>query len=610
MRRSILFRPSFPYPEHPYADLLSQTAKRYPEQLALVFDKTHLTYREVEALVNMLANALLDMGISAGERVGLLLVNRPEYVLSWFAITRIGAIASPMNPSYKEREILHQLTDSDAVAVIAEAASVPLLHAMRSYLPTLRSVIAVDSDKETSGETCVHSFTALLDAFSPEPPAGVQPRWEDLAALPYSSGTTGQPKGVMLTQKNLVCNAYQSVATARITVQDRLLVFLPLSHIYGTMLLGLAATTGATIVLMERFDALMCLKHIQTHGITLLYVVPQILSALLDCPRLGDFTLHTVRFAQCGAAPLSPALANRFQKETGIPVLPAYGLTEAAPGTHSNPVDDPHHIKVETIGLPIHGTEHKIVDLETGLMEMEPGEEGELIVKGPQVMQGYWKAPEATAAVLRDGWLFTGDIGWCDEQGYVTVTDRKKEMIKYKGFSVAPAQIEALLLEHPAIADAAVVAKADSEAGEIPKAFVVLHPGEPTSNLPNMMAWVNRQLATYKQIREIEAIAAIPRNPAGKILRRLLKETTENASHVGDDAVVVDEREAKKLSSTSGVCRAETVWPRLLFQSFLDTPGALFVLFVLFVLWVIWAATSSMIVSLCPGTTDFPSESA
>lgn len=252
--------------------------------------------------------------------------------------------------------------------------------------------------------------------------------------------------------------------------------------------------------------------------------MPQVLAALSDWPSSGDYDLSSVRFTQCGAAPVPPALARRFEERTRITVMTSYGLTEAAPGTHSNPVYNPRLIKVETIGLPIHDTKQKIVDIETGTIELGVGEEGELIVQGPQVMQGYWKAPEATAEALRDGWLYTGDIGWRDEAGYVTVTDRKKEMIKFKGFSVAPAQIEALLLEHPAVADVAVVARANEEAGEVPKAFVVLRAGYENLDGDELMAWANGKLATFKNVREIEFIDAIPRNPSGKILRRVLKE--------------------------------------------------------------------------------------
>jgi long-chain acyl-CoA synthetase len=521
--QSELFRPPLLYPSHPYAELLTRTAERYPEHIAVVFYDVNLTYRELEALVNAFANALLSLGIGKGERVCLLMTNRPEYVISWFAIARIGAVACPMNPSYKEREIAYQLDNSEAVAIIVQQNLLPLVQAVRASTPALKRVITVGSEQETAQDDTI-SFSHLLQTHPPSPPASVEPGWEDLVALPYSSGTTGLPKGVMLSHKNLVCNAYQSVATARITFDDRMLVFVPLYHIYGIMLMGLAAMSGARLVLMERFEPGRCLQLTQDQGITLLYTVPQVLAALLDWPQIDEYDLHTVRFTQCGAAPVPPPLAYRFQERTNITVMTSYGLTEAAPGTHSNPVYDRRLIKVETIGLPIHDTEQKIVDIETGQRELGVGEEGELIVRGPQVMQGYWKAPEATAQALRDGWLYTGDIGWRDEEGYVTVTDRKKELIKYKGFSVAPAQIEALLLEHPAVADVGVIAKPSDEAGEVPKAFVVLRAGYEQVSADELIAWANGKLATYKNVREIEFIDAIPRNPSGKILRRILKE--------------------------------------------------------------------------------------
>lgn len=516
-----LFRPSLQYPSYPYAEMLTRTAERYPEHIALMFKSINLTYRELESLVNSFANALLDLGILKGQRVCLFMTNRPEYLISWFAITRIGAVACPMNPSYKEREVAYQLSNSEASAVIVQQHLLPLVEAARTESPMLNCVVTVGSQSQQNQAL---SFNHLIHTYPSTLPACEVPDWEDTVALPYSSGTTGLPKGVMLSHKNLVCNVCQSIATARITIQDRMLVFLPLYHIYGIMLMGLAAMTGATIVLMERFDTEECLRYIQEQGITLLYTVPQVLSALLNWPQVDDYDLHTVRFAQCGAAPVPPVLAHRFQERTNITVMTSYGLTEASPGTHSNPVYDRRLIKVETIGLPVHNTKQKIVDIETGEIELGVGKEGELIVQGPQVMQGYWKAPEATAATLRNGWLYTGDIGWRDEEGYVTITDRKKEMIKYKGFSIAPAQIEALLLEHPAVVDAAVIARADDEAGEYPKAFVVLHENSTEQPANELMAWVNSQLATYKQIREMEFIDTIPRNPSGKILRRVLKE--------------------------------------------------------------------------------------
>jgi long-chain acyl-CoA synthetase len=516
-----LFRPSLQYPSYPYAEMLAHTAERYPEHVAVIFKDINLTYRELDALVNSFANALLGLGIRKGQSIALFMTNRPEYLVAWFAITRVGAIACPLNPSYKEREIAYQLSNSEAVAVIVQQNLLPLLQAVRAETPAVQQFIVVDAEKQTAQ---IHSFQHLLRNHPSTPPAGIEISENDLAALPYSSGTTGLPKGVMLSHKNFVVNAVQSVATARLTSDDRLLIFVPLYHIYGIMLMGCAALSGARIVLMERFDPETCLRLIQEQGITILYSVPQVLAVLNDWPQLHNYDLHTVRFTQCGAAPVPPPLARRFEELTHIPVMTSYGLTEAAPGTHSNPVYNPRLMKVETIGLPIHDTEQKIVDIETGRVELGAGEEGELIVRGPQVMQGYWKAPEATAEALRDGWLYTGDIGWRDKAGYVTVTDRKKEMIKYKGFSVAPAQVESLLLEHPAVADVAVIGKPSEQAGEIPKAYIVLRAGFTDQSADELMAWVNARLSAYKHVREVEYIEAIPRNPSGKILRRVLKE--------------------------------------------------------------------------------------
>ena len=429
-----------------------------------------------------------------------------------------------LNPSYKEREVAYQLDNSEAVAVIVQQELLPLVETVQPELVSLKTIISVGPAEYATNTPHILSFTQLLQEYSPSLYAQPEIGWEDIVTLPYSSGTTGLPKGVLLSHKNLVCNALQSIATARITPQDRMLVFLPLYHIYGIMLMGCAAMSGATLVLMEHFEAERCLQLIQEHSITLLYTVPQILSALSAWPQLNKYDVHTVRFAQCGAAPVPPVLARRFQERTHIPVVTSYGLTEAAPGTHSNPVYDPQRIKVETVGLPIHDTRQKIVDIETGQIELPIGEEGELIVQGPQVMQGYWKAPQATAETLRNGWLYTGDIGFCDAEGYVTITDRKKEMIKFKGFSVALAQIEALLLEHPSVADVAVIAKPDSEAGEVPKAFVLLKTGSENQSETDLLIWANGKLAGYKNVREIEFIDYIPRNPSGKILRRILKE--------------------------------------------------------------------------------------
>lgn len=517
-----LFRPALDYPEHLYDEFLTRTAQRYPENVAVVFKDVNITYREMEALTNSFANALLGLGLKKGDRVCLLMTNRPEFTISWNAVARIGAVISPMNPSYKEREVAYQLDNSDAVAVVVQNELLPLVEAVRSELPNLRHIITAGGGPLASSGSSL-SFKQLVQSHAPTPPARPDVTMDDLLALPYSSGTTGLPKGVMLTHRNLVCNAYQMTACSRLNYDDRMMLFLPFYHIYGTMLMGSGVMAGATAVLMERFEPVECMRLVKEHKISLFYAVPPVLVMLTNWPQLKEHDLSSIRHIMCGAAPLAPEVGRRFEQMTGVLVLQGYGLTEAAPLTHINPVYDNRLIKPETIGLPVHNTLQKIVDLETGEKELGLGETGELLVQGPQVMQGYWKAPEATAATLRNGWLYTGDIGYMDEEGYIIISDRKKEMIKYKGFGIAPAELEALLFEHPAVADAAVIPKPDEEAGEVPKAFVVLKAGQNLTS-QELVEWANGKLAGYKTIREVEFLDAIPKTASGKILRRVLKQ--------------------------------------------------------------------------------------
>ncbi|HEY4033464.1 MAG TPA: AMP-binding protein, partial [Ktedonobacteraceae bacterium] len=297
---------------------------------------------------------------------------------------------------------------------------------------------------------------------------------------------------------------------------------LPFYHIYGVMLTGSFLACSGTQVLMERFDLLQSLELCEEYKLTYYFAVPPIILALASAP-VDVSKLKSLKYIFSGAAPLPLDSAYKLQKKTNIPVGQAYGLTEASPLTHGQP-RHPAFVHLESIGLPAHNTEQKIVDPETGKRELPVGEDGELIIRGPQVMKGYWKAPEETAHALRDGWLYTGDIGHIDADGYTYIVDRKKEMIKYKGFSVAPAELEALLLEHPAIMDAAVIGIPDDEAGEIIKGFVVLRKGHSVSS-EEILAFTNGKLAGYKRLRFIEFIDAIPKTASGKILRRDLKKT-------------------------------------------------------------------------------------
>ena len=515
-------RPPLDYPAIPYGEMLARGAARNPEAVALVFKDVDLTYRELDALVNRCARALRRLGVGRGDRVCLFTPNCPEYVIVFYAVARIGAVVSPMNPSYREREADYQLGDCGAVLLVAHVTLLPLIAAIRSRLPALAHVVAVGPN-QPAGEPGVLGLAALLAA-EPATPVEQAVAPDDLFALPYSSGTTGLPKGVMLTHRNLVANNIQALACLRVSAADRLLIFLPFYHIYGAMLMGLSVFGGATQILMERWDPVEATELIRRHRATLFFVVPPVLLFLTNWPALDQCDLSSLKLVMIGAAPVPPEVSRRFTQRTGLPVVQGYGMTEASPLTHLNPVHDLERNVIDSAGLAAHDTEVKVVDVETGDRVLGPGETGELCVRGPQVMRGYWAAPEATAAAIRNGWYHTGDIGYVDAKGYAFIKDRKKEMIKFKGFGIAPAEIEALLVEHAGIADAAVIGKPDAEAGEVPKAFVVRKPGHAALDAGEIIAWARGRLAGYKTLHEVEFVDSIPKNPSGKILRRVLKE--------------------------------------------------------------------------------------
>jgi len=503
-------------------DVILQSCQRNAGKTALIDTSCgrRITYAQYGELVESVARGLVAAGLLPGEVLAIFLPNSWEFAVAYHAATLAGAIPTPLNPAYREREIRYQLENSGAVFLITDA---PLLENINlAGPPTLRRVFTTRHDRPGC-----EPFSNLLRPSTAKFPPPAQPSAQTIAALPYSSGTTGLPKGVMLSHHNLVANVYQMLGphASPLTPEDVMLCFLPLYHIYGlTVGLTLTLTLGGTLVLMPRFDPQKLCALLIEESVTMMPLVPPAINALCQAAEAGAFPKnHKVRWIKSGAAPLAPELARRFTDLTGIPVLQGYGMTEASPVTHVGYIAPPEMSRPASIGQPLAQTDCRVLDPNDN--EVSPGEPGELVMRGPQIMLGYWKEPQATAAVLRDGWYFSGDIVRTDADGFYYVLDRRKEMIKYKGFPVAPAEVEAVLLEHPAVRDCGVVAKPNAEAGEIPCAFVVLRDGfTPSDKLDSeLRAFVADRLAHHKQPREVHFVDAVPRTPSGKVLRRELR---------------------------------------------------------------------------------------
>jgi long-chain acyl-CoA synthetase len=506
-------------------DVVLDSCRKNSSKTALIDTSCdrRLTFSEYGSLVESLGRGLVSAGLAPGEVIAIFLPNSWEFAITYHAATLAGGIPTPVNPSYREREIRYQLENSGAAFLITDG---PLLENVNlEGLPSLRRIFTTRSlAREREG---CEDFANLLRPTSATFPEARRNSQQTIAALPYSSGTTGMPKGVMLSHHNLVANVYQTIGpnAAALSPDDVILCFLPLYHIYGlTVALTLSLTLGSTLVLMPRFDMQKLCALLISENVTMMFAVPPAINALCQAVEAGIFPRNNkIRWIKSGAAPLAPELARRLSDLTGIIVTQGYGMTEASPVTHVGYTAPPEMNRPASIGQPVALTECRIVDQEG--KAVAPGEAGELVMRGPQIMLGYWKEPQATAAVLRDGWYFSGDIVRADADGFYYVLDRSKEMIKYKGFPVAPAEVEAVLLEHSAVRDCGVVAKPDLDAGEIPCAFVVLREGfRPSDALEKELRnFVADRLAHHKQPREVRFVDAVPRTPSGKILRRELR---------------------------------------------------------------------------------------
>jgi acyl-CoA synthetase (AMP-forming)/AMP-acid ligase II len=494
-------------------ELVLGRARDLPDKLALLDGASgrSFTYGELEAAVRRVAGSLAARGFRKGEVFAIACPNCAEFVLAFHAVGLLGGTVTTLNPAYTAEEMAHQLRDSGATRLLAHAAILPKAMAAAAAAG-LREVISTGSGDGAE------PFGALEGAGQAPPAVDLDP-WTDLMALPYSSGTTGLPKGVMLTHANLGSNVLQGVACG-LRQDDVILGILPLFHIFGmNVMMNTGFAVGATLVLLPRFDLEDFLAAIQRHRATYVFLVPPILVALAKHPLVAKYDLSSLDRLLSGAAPLGEALAREVEERIGCAVLQGYGLTETSPVALVSRLDGGS--PKGSVGAPVAGTECRLVDVETG-EAAAPGAPGELWLRGPQIMRGYLNRPEDTAAAIdAEGWLRTGDIARVDEEGCVFVVDRLKELIKVKGMQVAPAELEALLLTHPAVADAAVIPIPDEKAGERPKAFVVLRSGaEPDAE--GILAFVAQRVAPHKRIVEVTFSDQIPKSPSGKILRRVL----------------------------------------------------------------------------------------
>jgi long-chain acyl-CoA synthetase len=522
------------YPEVPLHQLLRKSAEMHPEKAAVAYFEREITYAELDVLSDRFAAALASLGVKKGSKVAVFLPNIPQFIIAYFGVLKAGAVVTTISPLHKEREVAYQLNDSEAEAIVTLDTLYPIVEAVcrktklkHAVVTNMEEYAKNPAATKTSQAQNVHSFQELLKPTEPRS-VDINPR-EDLAALQYTGGTTGTAKGAMLTHLNLVSNAVAFAAWIRGTSTDTFLAALPLFHIYGmTTSMTVPVSLAAKMVLLPHFEPTAALKTIQQHKVTVFCGVPTMYSMLLANPELTKFDLTSIRVCISGASPLPPQVQKKFMQVTGGFLAEGYGLTEASPVTHCNPVDKTMRtVRVGSIGLPLPDTDARIVDVETGTKTLGPEEAGELAVKGPQVMRGYWRNPAETAFVLRDGWLLTGDIARMDRDGYFYITDRKKDLIKYKDYSVYPRELEDVLYEHPAVKLCAVVGKPASVVGEIPKAFIVLRDGAQVSEA-EIMAFIREKVAPYKAVREVEFRQQLPISAAGKVLRRALQEEEKN----------------------------------------------------------------------------------
>jgi len=512
---AIIHRSRFPdvdIPEVPITEYVLRMADELTDRRAIedISGERGYTFGELRSLIHSFAGGLQGRGIGVGDTVAIMAPNLPEYAVVFHGVAVAGGTNTTVNPTYTAAEVRHQLQDSGARLLVTIGMFLDTAKAAAEGT-SVTEIITLDG---ADGSTAFASLLAEPIEQVPVDPA------EHVVVLPYSSGTTGLPKGVMLTHRNLVANIAQCGPLLDYADDEVALAALPFFHIYGMQVLmnGLLAN-GVRVITMPRFDLQQALDAIQRQEVTRFFVVPPMVLALAKHPLVAEYDLSSLRQVLSGAAPLGAELAQEAAVRIGCEVVQGYGMSELSPVSHATPAGE---FKPGTSGVIVANTECRIVDADGE--DQDVGGRGELWVRGPQVMKGYLNNDEATRETLdADGWLHTGDVAEVDEDGHFSIVDRVKELIKFKGFQVPPAELEALLVSHPAIADVAVIGVPDEEAGELPKAFVVLAPGQQLSE-QEVKDFVADKVASYKQLRQVEFIDEIPKSASGKILRRVLRD--------------------------------------------------------------------------------------
>ncbi len=521
---------------------LKATAARLPRKTALVFYGREISFAELDEASDRFAAWLRGRGVGPGDRVALYLENCPQFAMAHFGALKVGAITVALNPMHKAHELGHELEDSGARVVVAADAGREVVEGVRDRTALDTAVLVSYRDYLPEEPTLPLPPSLLEDA--PRRPRGwedfratvgsaatlraLEPRARhDTALIQYTSGTTGAPKGAELTHGNVTANCELIRAFFGIGAADVLLGVVPWFHITGMEVqLNLMAYTGATLVALHRFDVETALRAIQRYRCTVTTLIATINVAILNHEATPSYDLTSLRLCTSGGAPVPAEIARRWEATTGHPLVEGYGLTETTAPTHSNP---PHRPRYGTVGVPLPYTGVRIVSLEDGVTEVAPGESGEIAVRGPMVTKGYWGRPEATTETIPDGWLRTGDIGRVDEEGYFTIEERKKDLIKASGYSVFPAEVEAIMYRHPAVAEVGVVGVPDPYRGEDVLAFVVRRTGA-TATERELVEWCRAEMAVYKAPRAVRFVAALPKTGSGKIVKRALREQARAGS--------------------------------------------------------------------------------